>query len=43
MNIYLEWLLFQHTTIVADADYLLDAPIIVGKKSASPYIYRGVG
>ncbi|XP_060563717.1 dolichyl-diphosphooligosaccharide--protein glycosyltransferase 48 kDa subunit-like [Ruditapes philippinarum] len=33
----------KHTTIVADADYLLDAPIIVGKKSASPYIYRGVG
>ena len=33
----------QHTTVVADADYLLDAPIIVGKKSAAPYKFKGVG
>ncbi|XP_045163066.2 dolichyl-diphosphooligosaccharide--protein glycosyltransferase 48 kDa subunit-like [Mercenaria mercenaria] len=33
----------KHTTIVADADYLLDVPIIVGKKSPSPYLFRGVG
>ncbi|KAL4221286.1 hypothetical protein ACF0H5_019549 [Mactra antiquata] len=33
----------RHTTIVADPEYLLDAPIIVGKKSSSPYLFKGVG
>ncbi|KAH3817948.1 dolichyl-diphosphooligosaccharide--protein glycosyltransferase 48 kDa subunit-like [Dreissena polymorpha] len=33
----------RHTTIVADSEFLLDAPIIVGKKSAAPYLFKGVG
>ncbi|WAR14551.1 OST48-like protein [Mya arenaria] len=33
----------KHTTIVADSEYLLDAPIIVGKKSPAPYLFKGVG
>lgn len=33
----------KHTTIVADAEFLLDAPVIVGKRSQAPYLFKGVG
>lgn len=33
----------KHTLIVADPKNLLDAPMIVGTKNASPLLFRGVG
>lgn len=33
----------HHTTIVADADNLINAPVIVGSKNVSPLLYRGTG
>ncbi|XP_050413195.1 dolichyl-diphosphooligosaccharide--protein glycosyltransferase 48 kDa subunit [Patella vulgata] len=33
----------KHTLIVADTNNLLDAPMIVGQKASSPFLFRGVG
>ncbi|CAI9734829.1 dolichyl-diphosphooligosaccharide--protein glycosyltransferase 48 kDa subunit-like [Octopus vulgaris] len=33
----------KHTLIVADSSNLLDAPMIVGKKSTDPLLFQGVG
>ncbi|KAK7476524.1 hypothetical protein BaRGS_00032204 [Batillaria attramentaria] len=33
----------KHTLIVADPANLIDAPMIVGKKGKSPFLFRGVG
>ncbi|GAB1604552.1 dolichyl-diphosphooligosaccharide--protein glycosyltransferase 48 kDa subunit-like [Argonauta hians] len=33
----------KHTLIVADSTDLLDAPMIVGKKSTAPLLFQGVG
>lgn len=33
----------HHTTIVADAENLINAPIIVGDKNVPPLLYRGTG
>nr|CAG4641666.1 EOG090X05EE [Eurycercus lamellatus] len=33
----------KHTLIVADTANLIDAPMIVGSKKSSPFLYRGTG
>ena len=33
----------QHTLIVADPSNLIDAPMIVGSKKTTPFLYRGTG
>ncbi|KAK3590814.1 hypothetical protein CHS0354_038700 [Potamilus streckersoni] len=33
----------KHTLIVADAEYLLDAPLIIGNKNIPPLLYQGIG
>lgn len=33
----------QHTTIVAEAVNLIDAPVIVGDKNVAPLLYQGTG
>lgn len=33
----------RHTKIVADPSYLIDAPVIVGKKPTGPVLYMGTG
>lgn len=33
----------KHTLIVADPANLIDAPMIVGSKKTSPFLYRGTG
>lgn len=35
--------LFQHTLIVASPLNLIDAPMIVGERGKSPYLFRGIG
>ncbi|KAL3861042.1 hypothetical protein ACJMK2_007133 [Sinanodonta woodiana] len=33
----------KHTLIVADAEYLMDAPLITGNKNIPPLLYQGIG